>query len=848
MAQTEQQTVKQFCTYLKDVYRQQPPPCITEWPLAIDKAFKYTELDITLIQKDECKSVKLDEIFQSIPICNKGRVFLQGSAGSGKSTLVWRASKKWASEEAFTEFELLITLELNDPALEEAKILEDIVPALLEEDRRDIASYIENCDGKNVAFLLDGWDEFQQCKCSYITKLVRGEVLLSASVLVVSRNHPNLSTSSPFLSPATMLLSGFTRDQVLDNLLSSPFVPVDHQVLIGLCSNPLNAAIVNYLLDVEHLSQSSLPSTNTKLMMCFLHHCMLRYAEHEKEADIYHHEDLQQLLGMEEEAKFTKICKLAFSSTLKQKTALSYGDLQAYGIHPENNTELLGLIRKKRFHFHDYYEFNHQTLQELLAAFWIHVEQNHQCMKILLERNPTTMVVPFYAGLYCTTFKYILNTIVKDLDFPASIRVSYSALEDGSHQAKCNRLLTVIKAIYEAQSPDLCNVLAKRVDRLPIHVVHKSPTFTFWYIDDQLQYLHIGYFLANISCLAGTICVDIFDPYKLHAFSANLFAYCLLQAAKGKQLNNLKIALNVGSEVEEGAVAVIAKLISKTSLVSGLRIGWCSSKTGSCYALKSLIAAAIVSSSLKELYFREGLLTKQHVWYLILLMSCSKHLKVLHLSENDIGVGVSLLALLLKQKRNTLTHLKLSACGIGPSQLRCLRKSLKTNSTLEYLDISFNPFSFCDLIRFLKTILNSRNHSLQVLRHSHRFIDGDRITIELVVGAINCSRELKNLPYLRLPHAGEATALVGGNEVGNYYKRTPLTKNVDMMASVIDEVDEPGSNHGEYPKILDDFEKAMGVETTISSSGGACQSTTTLTMRQHFSDEAYVTITAIRKK
>ena len=254
------------------------------------------------------------------------------------------------------------------------------------------------------------------------------------------------------------------------------------------------------------------------------------------------------------------------------------------------------------------------------------------------------------------------------------------ALKDESHPAQCKQLLTVVKAIYEAQSTELCTILAERVNKFPIHVVHQSPSLTFWHIEAHVHYLHIGYFLANITSLDIKICVDL-GANKLHTFSAGLFAQCLLQSAE-KKAQLLKIDLNLGKEVEKGAVAVIARLIHETSLFSGLRLGWCHPERNSGRVLSCLIESILVSKSLKSLYFRDDLLTKQHVWYLILLISCSRHLKLLHLARNyHIGIGVSLLAIPLKQN-NTLKHLNLSDCGVGPSQLRCLQESLTTNSTL----------------------------------------------------------------------------------------------------------------------------------------------------------------------
>ena len=81
--------------------------------------------------------------------------------GGGKSTLALHICHQWARGASWlARFDVVIIAYLRDEAIQNAKILDDILPARNKEMSQNIASQLQATDGSNVLFIFDGWDEF----------------------------------------------------------------------------------------------------------------------------------------------------------------------------------------------------------------------------------------------------------------------------------------------------------------------------------------------------------------------------------------------------------------------------------------------------------------------------------------------------------------------------------------------------------------------------------------------------------------------------------------------------------------------------------------------------------------
>jgi len=76
-----------------------------------------------------------------------------------RAHLAWHACQRWKAQELFQEFRMVVFVQLQDPQIQLAQSIADLLPAGSEERRRDAAKGIRVCRGRGVLFVVDGWDE-----------------------------------------------------------------------------------------------------------------------------------------------------------------------------------------------------------------------------------------------------------------------------------------------------------------------------------------------------------------------------------------------------------------------------------------------------------------------------------------------------------------------------------------------------------------------------------------------------------------------------------------------------------------------------------------------------------------
>ena len=283
--------VTKYQEHLVSSYTESPHPSSVGWP----QAGAATYIDLTLIEappqpqltrqqpeknQDRPKKVMVGELFENGKSDRARKVVLiEGAAGSGKTTLTWHACREWAAGRLFQQFDLLIHLSLDDPALHSAKTLADLIPHESSDMREAVAKEIAERSGRGVCFLFDAWDEappsLQQMK-AFIYQLISGnpaKTLPHCSIIVTSR--PVAAGSLYSVLTARVVINGFDGTQVeqfadasldLDARKELDDVLRKNPRLLGLCNLPINAAIVMYLLQLQ-TPCSKLPSTSYGIVL-----------------------------------------------------------------------------------------------------------------------------------------------------------------------------------------------------------------------------------------------------------------------------------------------------------------------------------------------------------------------------------------------------------------------------------------------------------------------------------------------------------------------------------------------------------------------------------------------------
>ena len=120
----------------------------------------------------KARSIHSESSLHVIKLCNpltKGKqekrllVYFEGIAGCGKTTLAWYISREWAEKRivSMKNHQLLIHVQMNDPKVQSAMYLKDLIPNPDDDKvlQKVIAEEIVGTKGRNVCFLLDGLDE-----------------------------------------------------------------------------------------------------------------------------------------------------------------------------------------------------------------------------------------------------------------------------------------------------------------------------------------------------------------------------------------------------------------------------------------------------------------------------------------------------------------------------------------------------------------------------------------------------------------------------------------------------------------------------------------------------------------
>ena len=353
--------VAAFKLYLNDCYNRISATSAAEqdWPPLMNAAFVDPELHVVegqLMMKKR-KKILVDDLFQSEKSQN---ILLEGTAGSGKTTLTRSICQKWAQGNLLRHVDLLIHLTLANPELWSAKSLEDMIPHPTGDVRRAVADYIVEKRGKGCCFIMDGWEDLPEGmqQSSFIRRIIHSQQpqLALPQCLFIVTCRPIASVSLKQLISTTVEISGFSAESVdayatqyLRQQGRDPAVFItalnDNHHARGLSSLPINAAI---LLHLFLTIQTGFPSTQTELFRCFLlnvllHHLVAKTKHHLKRLVNFSH------LPEKEKRSFEQLCCIAYYATLHGKSTshsnqlLSSDDLQKAGL--QNLQDTLGLMK-----------------------------------------------------------------------------------------------------------------------------------------------------------------------------------------------------------------------------------------------------------------------------------------------------------------------------------------------------------------------------------------------------------------------------------------------------------------------------------------------------------------------
>ena len=507
-------TVLRYASYLKGRYcttrphilshKLLPPPTRTVFNLALIQKkrleFGPNEELVRLLQRGQVKEAA--ESHTEIELSNlmtaddeqRKVILIEGAPGSGKSTLAWHICQQWEKGELFTEYEVVVFVQLRDLELQSARSVAGILPVECTDMALDIAALLTRSGrwGRGVLLVLDGWDELQpDCPLhSLLMQLIATPACLNmhfSSLIITSR--PVTSGELQCHASSRVEVLGFKPEEVQQYFKAcfgtdcqnyARFVAQlsDRPVIEAACFLPLNAVIVCLtFLACNYSLPHTLHGVFEKLVLS----CIVRHVADRGEAKGRITASCLGDLPPGFDAALSAVSSLAFHGIWVNKVVFSEKDVKVFNLSIDlsSTLSLVQVVESFGVCGHSKsYNFFHLQIQELLAAYHISkLEEDEQVriFKDLFGQPRFAAVFQFYAAFTKLQAEGIRAVLVD------MIKVYCRAL---------------IQCVYEAQDPCLCQFVGDTLHATKSHLP-RGPLLCLSSYSSPLYIIALGYFLCH---------------------------------------------------------------------------------------------------------------------------------------------------------------------------------------------------------------------------------------------------------------------------------------------------------------------------------------------------------------
>ena len=390
-------------------------------------------------------------------------MLLQGGPGVGKSTLAWNLCREWESGKLFQEYSLVVFVPLRRKGIREAEEIRELfsIGNSDSETQGAICKELLNNQGESVLLVLDGYNELSEHVQQYsmIAKLVSGELLPKAGVLITSRPSAcdkltdKCRQRDEHFQHIEVL--GFTKDKIdayiednvdpkqlkqLKQYLSS------HPKIYTSLYKPLQCAFTVEVCKKMFEDGSGLPNTRTKLYETNVLMTISR-----EQPTLCRNTNILRNLPTALHGNFLKLCRLAYESIVKRQIIFKDvpEEVKKFGLlvcEPELDSSSKN------------YNFFHLTIQEFCAAYYICSLPEHeqqQLLHLLCQEKHFREVVIFLCGLS--------DNPVRIMDLLCSC-VCHHSEDTGRIYTSPEDTLLLLHCAFESQCGDTCSTLVNKLN------------------------------------------------------------------------------------------------------------------------------------------------------------------------------------------------------------------------------------------------------------------------------------------------------------------------------------------------------------------------------------------------
>lgn len=688
----------------------------------------------------------VSEIFLSLSTSSEDdphTILIEGVPGIGKTFLAKHIACQWANGTLPSLRKMVIILFLRDPAVQNISCLEDLImyfycnDGIMADNAKVCAEYLQKSDGIELTVILDGYDELPEKmkQKGFVAQIVQRKRLPACNLIVTSRLSASAHLHGNFDCRIEIL--GFSNEARLDYISTALDTVYEqemlksyletHSIINSYCYIPLNMTILLYLFK----EMKQLPNNQTELYNSFICLTICHFLKKSnKTLAMDEGLDIRNLPTCYKNVMLN-LGKLSLQGIDTNKLVFTSNDVKREIPDIIENFELIhgyGLLQAVQ-HFgmtqtELSFNFIHASVQEFLAAFKISTLPYDEELALLKEKFWTKSYQNtwmMYVGITHGQNKAFKHFLTGDVEASTSSSIANKFLED---PMKCIHMFQCFKEVGDQkQCAAIDNAKIFETKMLDLHEVTLLPrdmeaVSVFLTESQQKQWKRLDFLLCNMGDSGCKILQSALCRTTLPAMDELNLADNHLSNSSSKHIaeialnNSIKALYIQGNYLQDGDYL---QILVQSDTLKELDISENEVQTEG--AVKFFKALRSRHSCLKTLNLTNNGITKHAADEIGLALKTNNTLEVLNLSNNKLqSTGIVKIMHILNKDNKTLKVLDVEYNDINDLAADKIAATLANNTSLEQLNLSGNSLKAKGTIKILQALKTNRTLKILIMR------------------------------------------------------------------------------------------------------------------------------------